>query len=174
MKDIIKYLPQTIADYQEIQRVCAAENPEFDLYDECIQTVNADNVIDTASEKRISEYEKLLNAVPVTAMSLTQRRERIKQYLYSPPNYALQNVLNEIRNASISGDITYNIDASALTISISCDLPYNTASIFYRKLKDMIPCNMLFYFDNRISRSFDGTNRVSGAVSRIKYRRIGF
>ena len=123
MANIIEYMPLLMAGYVDFETVCAAENPEFDLLNE--QTANADNdhILAYASEARVYEWEKMLDVTPITEISLDERRQRLQDYLSQPPNYALQNVLDELSRYSISHTASYQIWYEDCYFEVDCDIP---------------------------------------------------
>ena len=174
MADLIKYLPELIAAYQEYQTVCAAENPEFEIYEhECKKTTD-NNYIQSMTESRIYELERMLDVMPETLLTLVQRKRRLLNFLKSPSNYVLQEVLNDIRNASISKNITYSIFYNNYEFNIECDIPANEWTIYYKKLTKMIPANMVLNINNIVSHELAGYIYTGGAITHKKIRRIGY
>ena len=59
--ELIKYLPDYVADYREIKSITIAEDPEFKLvWNEADNTRN-NQFLDTCDEVGLSRFEKLLS-----------------------------------------------------------------------------------------------------------------
>ena len=174
MADIIKYLPEYLAEYKEYQEICSAENPEFDLTGSAMKQAANDHFYNTASEAAIYRIEQMLDIVPTTAMSLNDRRRRLQFYSSSPPNYALQEVLGDLRKASVSGNIIWYFFPGGYEVGVEADVPTNIWSLMYQKLQAMIPANIKLRAKNNVSREFGSDIYTGGAVTSNTIRRIGF
>ena len=175
MKNLEKYLPSVINEYEEIRGVYSAEIPEFEMYSDSITVAKGDLTILTSSEERIYATEQMLNCVPETVQDLNARRERLRMYLKNLPGYTLQSVISDITANCISGYCAYSIWFSDYRFSIDqADIPLNKWQLYYTKLKELIPCNFILTANNILSRQNRGTSYIGGAVSRIKTRRMGF
>ena len=175
MKDLSNYLPPVISEYGEIQKIHEAEAPEFDLYNAGIDAANNDLIIETASEARLYDLEKMLNCVPIEILTLEERKRRLQEYLKNLPSYALQQLLDDILNNCISHLITWSIWFDSYEFSIDqCDVPVWQWELYYKKLLEIVPCNLIFTANNILSRELDGNARFGGAISKQGERRIGF
>ncbi len=175
MKELSNYLPPVISEYAEVQKIHEAEAPEFELYNAGIDAANDDLIIETASEARLYDLEKMLDCVPIEILTLEQRKRRLQEYLKNLPSYALQKLLDDIRHNCISGYFSYSIWYYNYQFSIDrCDVPTWMWEQYYKKLLEIIPCNMLFTANNILSREINGTAVCGGAISKQGERRIGF
>ena len=174
MADIIKYLPEYLAEYKEYQEICSAENPEFELTGSAIKQAANDHVYRTASEAAIYRIEQMLDIVPTTTMSLNDRRRRLQFYSSNPPNYALQEVLDDLKKASVSGNIIWYFFPGGYEFGVEADVPANTWSLMYKKLQAMVPANIKLIAKNNVSKEFGSDVYAGGAITSRMIRRIGF
>lgn len=175
MKDLSNYLPPVISEYGEIQKIYEAEAPEFDLYNAGMDAANDDLIIGTASEARLYDLEKMLDCVPIEILTLEHRKRRLQEYLKNLPSYALQQLLDNIQHNCISQTMTWSIWFDSYEFSIDrCDVPVWKWELYYKKLLEIIPCNLLFTAHNILSREINGAAVCGGAISKQGERRIGF
>ena len=75
--NLIKYLPEFIAEYREMKIITDVEDPEFNLFWNILrQTVN-NQFITTCDEQGISKFEKMLKLYPYESDTLEMRIARV-------------------------------------------------------------------------------------------------
>lgn len=173
MEKMIDLLPAFLQDYVEIQSICNAEQPEFNAYKECYSQAEKDIIITTASEQRIYDYEKALDLIPAQTLSMKQRKERVISYLTNPDNYALQEVLRYLEESSLTHSVSYRLRMSGYEFGVECDIPLALWDVVSRKLRELVPANMILTLTNSASLELDGTVWSAGIAVNHSYRRIG-
>lgn len=79
--DIIGYLPEYMKQYTEIKEISKAEDPEFRAVREEVFAMSYEFFAETAGERGIARFEKILGITPSDEESLDYRRFRIKTRL---------------------------------------------------------------------------------------------
>lgn len=174
MQEFNKYLPPIISEYSEMKEIYKAEAPEFSTYENKVDLSRYNLFIDTSDEAHIYEIEKMLDIVPIENLTLAERKQRIKMYQKYLPRYTFDEVIHDLFYNSISGTVAYAFFNFAYYLIISCDVPIKMWTLYYKRLTEIIPCNIRLEATNTISKENKGTLYYGGATSINITRRVGF
>lgn len=75
--ELIKYLPQWVAEYKEMQSITSVEDPEFNLFWEMLRKSINNQFITTCDEQGIGKFEKMLKLYPYEGDTLEMRIARV-------------------------------------------------------------------------------------------------
>ena len=75
--ELIKYLPQFVADYKEMKAITDVEDPEFNLFWEMLRKSINNQFITTCDEQGIDKFEKMLKLYPYEGDTLEMRIARV-------------------------------------------------------------------------------------------------
>ena len=75
--ELIKYLPQFVADYKEMKAITDVEDPEFNLFWEMLRKSINKQFITTCDEQGIDKFEKMLKLYPYEGDTLEMRIARV-------------------------------------------------------------------------------------------------
>lgn len=141
MADLIKYLPDVYKEFYEYQEMFNAENPEFDLLDSRIKTLENNLFPQSADKSGLSRFEELLGIVPLPTDTLEQRRANVISKL----NYRLPYTEIQLRKilAALFGWENYRVSTKDLEAVLSIfEDNRDTIRTTYRFFWDIIPMNM--------------------------------
>ena len=74
---LIKYLPQFMQEYKEMEVITSVEDPEFNLFWEVLRKTINNQFITTCDEQGISKFEKMLKLYPYETDTLEMRIARV-------------------------------------------------------------------------------------------------
>ena len=75
--ELIKYLPQWVAEYKEMQSITSVEDPEFNLFWEMLRKSINNQFITTCDEQGVDKFEKMLKLYPYEGDTLEMRIARV-------------------------------------------------------------------------------------------------
>jgi hypothetical protein len=162
--DLIQYLPPIIQEYNEMQRITAAENPEFRLAWEADERLRNDLYIVTATEQGLKRFEKILGIYPSSQDTNESRRGRILSRWNDMLPYTLKALWGKI--AVLAGDdFEINTDFNNYLIEIITHIAYygGVDDLAYI-LDSVVPCNLVIVSTNALECSTSGNLRLSGAI----------
>lgn len=150
MRDMIEYLPPYMAEYVEMQRICDAEHPEFDvLWDESNRTF-LESFVDSLDDYGCMRWEKILKITPFASDTLNDRRFRIKTLINSQLPYTYTHVYDVLVNLCGEGKFTMNLDHNEYILSVLVELTAKRQlDVVVEKLKVILPANLLLVIDLR-------------------------
>ena len=147
--DIRSYVPPFLLGYAELNKLYEAENPEFKELDSQLDRMVDNQFVETADEKGLSRYEKMLNINTLDGDSLEERKLRIATKITDDIPYT-RNVLRERLDAICGAgkyDMLFKTDLRLLLITTH--LSYQAQSEELEKIvKLMRPSNMAFVITN--------------------------
>ncbi len=152
---IINYLPEYVQEYQEMQKIMTAENPELQFYWENIET-SKDNMFPvTADENGLTRFEAMLQLNPQDDDTVDDRRARVLSKYNSMTVYTISG-LKDMLAVLCGSDYSVDLEASKYTLKVGIGLAsIKQFNIVYQMLSDVIPCNIdwtLFVIYNRWQR----------------------
>jgi hypothetical protein len=162
--DLIQYLPPIIQEYTEMQRIAAAENPEFHLVWEADERIRDDLFIVTATEQGLKRFEKILGIYPSSQDTNESRRGRILSRWNDMLPYTLKALWGKI--AVLAGDdFEINPDFNNYLIEIITHIGYfgGIDDLAYI-LDTVVPCNLVIVSNNELDCLTSGNLRLSGAI----------
>lgn len=119
--DLVSYLPPYLQNYREQVTALAAENPEFLIVWDAVNSILYNHFIGTADEYGISRYEKLLGIRPSEDDNLESRRSRVQVQWVNLMPYTMRtffqkmNVLCGETPYVVSGDFHESYKLSVIT-----------------------------------------------------------
>ena len=133
------YLPPVLQDVRELQQITAAENPELNQLDQCIDDALADAYLNDMTLNGIKRWESMLHIAP--SGTLDDRRKAIILRLNEMLPYTIRRLRQML--ASICGEDGYSVadDGYTLTVRLPA-LSYHVAWAVYDTLARVVPANM--------------------------------
>lgn len=114
-KELMEHLPPYWHDVEEMQHIFHSEGVEFELLTEDVRNILKDAYIMTASEKRVSDWERQLKLPPTG--TLDDRRMVILQYIAS--NSKLSGTVIKSLVASLCNNARANVNFNDSTINVT-------------------------------------------------------
>lgn len=136
--DLIKYLPLFVAEYEEIQQITEAENPEFRLAIKEVTQAKENQFIISADEEGISRFEKLLGIRPKETASLEDRRKEILARWNDVSVYTYKGLI--LRLNQLLGVGNYEIYPKFDDYEL--ELEYRNKTGFESYIREIIPANI--------------------------------
>ena len=140
-RQLLNYLPPFMQEYIELQEIMAAEQPEFDLLWDAVETALKEQYIHSAEDYGLTHWERILEITPLESDTLDERRFRILTLLNSDRPYTMRKL--EQLLSTFCGEENYQValEAYSLWVQISqCSESQRTA--IYKMLKKMVPANI--------------------------------
>lgn len=140
--DLIRYLPQYLSEYKELQHIANAENPEF-----CLAWNRSEQVLDnmfimSADETGIRRFERILKIFPATEDSLETRRFRVLSVWNDRLPYTLRALKTKL--GTLINDFNLWVDYGKYTLHFETGFEN---MVNYREILDvinrMLPANMV-------------------------------
>ena len=133
------YLPPVLQDVRELQQITAAENPELNQLDQCIDDALADAYLNDMTLNGIKRWESMLHIT--SAGTLDDRRKAIILRLNEMLPYTIRRLRQML--ASICGDDGYSVAVDGYTLTVRLPaLSYHVAWAVYDTLARVVPANM--------------------------------
>lgn len=117
-KRMTEYYPQVIRDCRDMQSIIFAEYPEFELFASHRDDVSEQVFLDTMSERRIEQWEKLLGITVSPTATLEERRGVIIGKLHEPGKLNEQ-IIKDIVNSMTKGTATVSFSDGVLHVEIT-------------------------------------------------------
>ena len=151
-----QYLPPFLKEYKELNTLFSAESPEFQTMAEQLDEMRDDFFIQTASEKGIARYEKILGFRPNISDSLETRRSNVLARWYDGLPYTVNALKKRLSIIQGNNDVDVTIDDND-PFHLFIDTHLETAGQLdqlYYILDTMLPANI----------SYSSRNYVGGTV----------
>lgn len=150
--DLWQYLPPFLKDFKELRNLLSAEQPEFQTLAEELDALRDDFFIQTASEKGIVRYEKLLKIHPGITETLESRRANVLARWYDAMPFTVRALKKRI--SIIQGNENVNVsfdedDPFHILIETNMETAGQVDSLAYI-LETMLPANLSFSSQNMI------------------------
>ncbi len=159
--DIIGYLPDYMRQYREIKEINNAETPEFKTVSNEITAMPYEFFVDTAKERGLERFEKILGITPSEDESLDYRRFRIKTRLSG----VRQSVGDILASIMPNGGWSVEYDEQNFRLKVGLSLiNKNYLSEAERMLDKLLPAN--------IEMECALLHSTHGALSRFKHSQL--
>lgn len=142
MANLIKRLPDSLAELYEFRELLAAENPEFDLLDDLLYQWTQNLFPKTADARGIAFFEDLLDITPLPRDSLDTRRFRVLAKLNSRLPYTEIQLRKML--AAVCGWDGFRLKVEDLVVLVSLtEGNGDKIQAIYEMLLEVIPMNLL-------------------------------
>ncbi len=172
--NIIKYLPEFMQKFKEIQQITSSENIDLqEIWYEIDKLMN-NQFIESCDLYGITLFEKLLGIIPNENISLETRKFNVMLNWNGDLPYTYRNLLKKL-------DYLYGKDSYTLEIRnkdyivniITSFIDENRKNILINSLKNIIPANMTLTNDNRIEMVFNQEVFISSVIAEYRLYSIG-
>ena len=140
---LIDYLPPFMQEYQEIQQIMGAEQPEVDsLWENCSKVLD-DQFVLSATENGVKRWEKIVGITPKDTDAMDERKFRVLSKLNQELPYTLTR-LNESL-VVLCGEGNFSIDLQPEKYHIVVKLALSNENNYQDVvdlLKKIIPANL--------------------------------
>ena len=150
--ELLRYWMPILRNLKEFKEIAKAEEPEIRLLLEAVDRTLDNMFIDTADERGIARYEKILNITPEEGDTLDLRRFRVIS-VWSDKGAYTKEALHEMLTSYCGKDNFEIIEKYAdYIIEIVTSLPIaGSFDAVSELLKDVIPANMIVELRNELS-----------------------
>jgi len=145
---LLKYLPEEIQAYLEMQYITSVEQSEIDTINITAKQILDNIFIETADETGIARWERMIGIVPLASATLEERKfDILARYNEQIPYtmYALENLL-----ALLCGENGYSLerDLKNHTIVTKVELTAKNKLASVRELLErVLPCNLMYVLE---------------------------
>jgi hypothetical protein len=171
--DVLQYLPPIIAEYNEIQKIAEAENPEFQLALEKMAEVNLNLYLMTAGETGLARWEQMLVIVPFPDDNFETRRMKILTRANETLPYTKRTL--EILLNVICGEGGYDVELQneIYTLNIKVALASKRSVSHLRDtLPRIIPANIILIIEQMYNTWGSVTSRTWDSVKNLTWREL--
>ncbi len=167
---LLSYLPAFLAEYKETAAALQAADPEFALVWEAADKVLYNAFIATADEYGIARFERLLGILPSGMDTLASRRNRVQARWFMALPGTWRMFLKRLTVLCGNTDFTFvkRFDKYRIELYVSLEL-FGQVEELNRLVDAMLPCNMVFYCENRISCRAAGSVLPAGGTCALEY-----
>ena len=140
---LIDHLPPFMQEYQEIQKVMGAEQPEVDtLWDNCENALD-DQFVLSATKNGVSRWEKIMGITPKGTDTLDERKFRILTKMNQELPYTITKLKESLTTLCGEGNFSIDLQAENYHIEVKLALTNkNNYSDVLDLLTKMIPANL--------------------------------
>lgn len=159
---LLRYLPHTLRDYEELRRITRAEEPEMRLLWGTTEKHLEDAYILTASPEALKIYEALVGVTAAEGDSLEERRARVLMLWNDNDPYTMRTLRKKLDTLYGAGRYDVELYADRYHIKIILYLEHMTARTGFvlQFLREMIPANLGIGIDVQVrSRQYIGIHR---------------
>ena len=142
------YWPPLLQELQDFEKLAAAEQPEFDSFNDAVRQAPSDFFLATLTETGAARWEKILKITPGAGDTLAERRSRIMVQFSDQLPYTYRGMVQYLQ--AVNPDFTatvlfdqYIVKVGMTTEHIGAKAALETA------LRDMVPANMAIHFGTR-------------------------
>lgn len=160
-----QYLPPFLKEFKELDTLFSAERPEFQTLVNELDELLGDFFIQSASEKGIARYEKLMGIRPNVSDSLETRRNNALTRWYDRLPFTARALKERLEVIQGNNDIDMVIDnnnPSHITIYTHMEVDGQIDNLYYI-LNTMLPANM----------ECDSINYIGGTVKMKLWYGVG-
>lgn len=135
--ELIKYLPEYVADYQEIKSITIAEDPEFKLTWKEADKARNNQFLDTCDDTGLSRFEKLLG-IKNEIKSVDMRKVVVRSKLFLQ-DFDLVGYLS-----SLYGSENFSVLVKGYNLYINLFTKFDDIKKeLEATLKEMVPVNLI-------------------------------
>jgi hypothetical protein len=153
---LLEYLPLFLQQFQELQTIMTAENPEFQAVSDEGQVVLDNTFIMYCTENGISRFEKLMDIYPLPDDTLETRRNRIMTRWNDTVPYTKNSFLQKIIALQGNDNVQITLDNYTVNVVTHLEKQGQQDDLAYL-FKTVIPCNMLVVSTNILDCVTSGT-----------------
>lgn len=161
--DLLGYLPQYVQDYDEIQKIMEAEDPEFRFLAAESGTIRMNQFIESCDAAGISRFEDMLGILPSSEDSLETRIARVLLKWNDSLPYTWKKLLDKLDTLCGSGNYEASRDLDEHTVYITSHL--DKVSVLEELLYYMLPCNLMTAITNILNCDAENVAAAGGGVS---------
>lgn len=168
---IIRSLPQFMREYEEMRRICGAEDPELRACWEAAARVEDEAFIATADSDGLARYERMLRLSPEPGDATEARRTRaLSKWTDSIP-YTYRVLLKRL-DALCGGRGRYSVDldAGSYRITVRVEPSVDVGDGLGYVLETMLPANLArmvrFEFGFELDHAGEGRPALPGLAAR--------
>lgn len=168
--DLIKYLPQYVQNYREIQYIMKSLDPELQTIEDETEIIKDNQFISSCNEVGISMFEKMLGIYPLAEDDLQIRIDRVLLKWRDYPPYTLRYLINVLNDLYGSENYEFIEDFNNYTFNIKFVNNYTPSDLiaFYKYICGIKPANLVF----NVSRySKENTTVYVGLILTGKYNK---
>lgn len=165
MVDILQYLPFIIADLEEYQKICRAENPEFEGLNTTTETWLKNKYPTEADLDGIQIWEEILKLKPLSTDTLEDRRVRVLAKLNERLPYDRIRLYKMM--AAICGwdGFELTLEDAVLTVILAMETGSQLQSV-KDMLLEVVPANILIQIEQTV-RNYMGLTAAAGTIDII-------
>jgi hypothetical protein len=146
--DLIQYLPPIIQEYNEMQRITMAENPEFQLLWDMDENIRKQLYVITATDQGLKRFEKLLGLFPSSEDTTELRRRRILSKWNEFPPYTLTQLNNMLTILCGADGFSTEVQNETYTLTVKVNLvAKSNFDDVNTLLKRIVPANMVIVLE---------------------------
>ena len=161
---LIKYLPLFIQEYEEMQKIMTAENPEFQLLADTSEEIKNDGFISTCGLYGIARFERMLGITPNDYDTLEARRRRVLARWNNQLPYTWRVLLEKLSALCGEGNFDAELEGYVFTLVTRLSLSSQIDELNHL-LNTILPANIQVNSVNELTDSIDLHRWTAGCVS---------
>lgn len=161
---LIKYLPLYIQEYEEIQKIMTAENPELQLLADTSEDIKNDGFINTCGIYGITRFENMTGITPNDYDTLEARRRRILARWNNQLPYTWRVMLEKLDALCGAGNYSASLSGYVLTLVTNLGLSSQIDELD-RLLDTILPANIKANTTNELTTSIEFRGYAAGCMS---------
>lgn len=161
-----EHLPHYYKDIREIDIIANAIIYILSNLDREMQTILANNFIQTANEAGIAKYEKILGINVDPTIDLETRRQRVLSKMAASTVFTLRVLKTNLKEICDNGEYTLDMDYDTFYMDLKVRVGRKgMLDVLYDLLYTMLPAHVGFYLHNHLPASSEGGTYYALAVS---------
>lgn len=161
-----EHLPHYYKDIREIDIIAESIIYILSNLSKEMQTILANNFIQTANEVGITKYEKILGITVDPTIDLETRRQRVLSKMATSTVFTLRVLKTNLKEICDNGEYTLNMDYDTFFMDIKVRIgKKGMLDVLYDLLYTMLPAHVGFYLHNHLPASSEGGTYYALAVS---------
>lgn len=152
-----EHLPHYYKDIREIDIIADAIIYILSNLSREMQTVLANNFVQTANEAGITKYEKILGITVDPTIDLETKRQRVLSKMAASTVFTLRVLKTNLKEICDNGEYTLNMDYDTFYMDIKVRIgKKGMLDVLYDLLYTMLPAHVGFYLHNHLPASSEG------------------
>lgn len=143
-RNLMDYWPDEVQKQLEFQTIAAVEDPEMSILWNELDNMLADQFINTATERGLLRWERILKITPQGNASKNERRFAILTALNERLPYTVR--MLHVILTDLCGEDGYRLYLNAETYTLTCNIGLSNYKMFdavSSMLRRVVPANML-------------------------------
>lgn len=162
--NLIQYLPPKVQAYYEMQKITAAENPEFQMLWDVNEQIRNNIFILTATEEGLTRFERIIGLFPAESDSFETRRTRILSWWNNEPPYTIRYLLGML-NIITGGNFEVITDFDEYELEITTYIgEQGVIDELLNLINTVIPANLVVNSKNKLDVVTSGNMRISAIL----------